>query len=179
MGDGRPLRRRHHDAALLPRRLELDQLHHQAARPGRLPGRPGAGADPSEPGERRSYTVVFPILPFSRADRQTASGEWAADMGEGLRGRLQIRQRSRDRANVTRAHRLDAKLASGHALTRPYAVACVTVAKTMRVAEFGRRLDASIRRAGFAPLRLDLAQDAGFAAATLPLGLGLTRKADE
>nr|WP_300150227.1 SCO6880 family protein [Propionicimonas sp.] len=134
---------------------------------------------PSEPGERRSYTVVFPILPFSRADRQTASGEWAADMGEGLRGRLQIRQRSRDRANVTRAHRLDAKLASGHALTRPYAVACVTVAKTMRVAEFGRRLDASIRRAGFAPLRLDLAQDTGFAAATLPLGLGLTRKADE
>ena len=123
--------------------------------------------------------MVFPILPFSRADRQTASGEWAADMGEGLRGRLQIRQRSRDRANVTRAHRLDAKLASGHALTRPYAVACVTVAKTMRVAEFGRRLDASIRRAGFAPLRLDLAQDAGFAAATLPLGLGLTRKADE
>ena len=63
---------------------------------------------PSEPGERRSYTVVFPILPFSRADRQTASGEWAADMGEGLRGRLQIRQRSRDRANVNRAHRLDA-----------------------------------------------------------------------
>ena len=108
-----------------------------------------------------------------------APGEWAADMGEGLRGRLQIRQRSRDRANVTRAHRLDAKLASGHALTRPYAVVCVTVAKTMRVAEFGRRLDASIRRAGFAPLRLDLAQDAGFAAATLPLGLGLTRKADE
>jgi len=134
---------------------------------------------PSEPGERRSYTVVFPILPFSRADRQTASDEWAADMGEGLRGRLQIRQRSRDRDNVSRAHRLDAKLASGHALTRPYAVACVTVAKTMRVAEFGRRLDASIRRAGFAPLRLDLAQDSGFAAATLPLGLGLTRKADE
>jgi len=124
--------------------------------------------------------VVFPILPFRRADRQTASGEWAADMGEGLRGRLQIRQRSRDRANVTRAHRLDAKLASGHALTRPYAVACVTVAKTMRVAEFGRRLDASIRRAGFAPpLRVDRAQDAGFAAATLPLGLGLTRKANE
>lgn len=48
----------------------------------------------------------------------------------------------------------------------------------MRVAEFGRRLDASIRRAA-SPLRLDLAQDTGFAAATLPLGLGLTRKADE
>ncbi len=52
---------------------------------------------PSEPGERRSYAVVFPILPFSRGDRQTASGEWAADMGEGLRGRLQIRQLPRPR----------------------------------------------------------------------------------
>ena len=34
-----------------------------------------------------------------------------------------------------------------------------------------------IRR--FAPLRLDLAQDAGFAAANLPLGIGLDRKADQ
>ena len=37
----------------------------------------------------------------------------------------------------------------------------------------------SIRRAGFAPLRLDLAQDAGFAAATIPLGIGLHRKTDQ
>ena len=96
---------------------------------------------PSEPGGRRSYTVVFPILPFSRADRQTASGEWAADIGKGLRGRAPDPATLRRPRNVTRAHRLDAKLASGHALTRPYAVACVTVAKTMRVVEFGRRLE--------------------------------------
>lgn len=134
---------------------------------------------PSEPGERRSYTVVFPILPATGAERQTASDEWSADMGEGLRGRLQIRQNARERAHSTRAHQMDAKLASGHALTRPYAVACVTVPKTMPIAEFGRGLDASVRRAGFAPLRLDLAQDTGFAAATLPLGLGLTRRVDE
>jgi hypothetical protein len=49
----------------------------------------------------------------------------------------------------------------------------------MRIAELGRRLDASIRRAGFAPLRLDLAQDAGFAAATIPLGVGLDRSSDQ
>jgi hypothetical protein len=41
------------------------------------------------------------------------------------------------------------------------------------VAEHGRRLDASIRGAGFVPLRLDLAQDSGFAAAAIPLGIGL------
>lgn len=134
---------------------------------------------PNEPGERRSFVVVFPILTASRADRQTASSEWNADMAEGLRAKAGVRLRARERGNAARAHALDAKLATGHALTRPYAVACVTVPKTMRIAQFGRQLDASVRRAGFAPLRLDLAQDAGFAAATIPVGIGLSRKADQ
>ncbi len=34
------------------------------------------------------------------------------------------------------------------------------------------RLDASIRLAGYVPQRLDGAQDAAFAAATIPLGVG-------
>jgi hypothetical protein len=41
------------------------------------------------------------------------------------------------------------------------------------VEEHGRRLESSIRNAGFVPLRLDLAQDSGFAAAAIPLGIGL------
>jgi len=134
---------------------------------------------PGEPGERRSFVVVYPILSATAADRQTATGEFHADMAEGLRAKAGIRLRARDRGHASRAHELDAKLASGHALTRPYAVACVTVPKTMRIAQFARQMDASIRRAGFAPLRLDLAQDAGFAAATIPVGIGLARKADQ
>ena len=63
-------------------------------------------------------------------------------------------------------------------MTRPYAVATVTVPKTCRVAEYGRRLDAAIRRAGYAPLRLDLAHDVAFAASCIPLGVSLTRKSD-
>ena len=61
-------------------------------------------------------------------------------------------------------------------MTHPYAVATVSVSHGAPVAEFGRRLDASIRTAGFAPLRLDLAQDAAFAASTIPLGTSLTRR---
>ena len=53
------------------------------------------------------------------------------------------------------------------------AAACATVPATWPVAEHGRRLDASVRAAGFVPLRLDLAQDSGFAAAAIPLGVGL------
>lgn len=133
---------------------------------------------PEEPGERRSLLVAFPILRQTAADRQTANAEWSADMAAGLRGKLGVRTRARDRQEADKAHTLDVKLARGNALTRPYAVATVTVAKTARIAEYGRKLDAAIRRAGYAPLRLDLAQDAGFAASTIPLGVSLTRRGD-
>jgi ribosomal protein S4 len=89
-----------------------------------------------------------------------------------------VKTRAREQQAAARTRGLDAKLAAGHALIRPYAVTTVTVPKTARIAEFGRRLDAAVRRAGFAPLRLDLAQDAGFAASTIPLGLSLTRKVE-
>ena len=133
---------------------------------------------PTEPGERRCLMVAFPILAASAADRQTANAEWAADMGETLRTRAGVKTRARDQQATARTRGLEAKLATGDALVRPYAIATVTAPKTARIPEYGRRLDAAVRRAGFAPLRLDLAQDAGFAASVIPLGLSLTRKVE-
>jgi hypothetical protein len=133
---------------------------------------------PGEAGERRSFLIAYPILQQTAADRQTANSEWAADLGEELRHKAKIKQRARSRTETTKARGVDAKLARGNALTRPYAVCTVTVAKTARIAEYGRRLDASVRRAGFTPLRLDLAQDVAVAASTVPLGVSLTRRGD-
>jgi len=133
---------------------------------------------PGEPGERRSLLVAFRLLRQSAADRQSANSEWAADMGASLRAKAGVKLRARQRADHAKTHGLDDKLARGYALTRPYAVATVTVPKTARITEYGRKLDAAIRRAGYAPLRLDLAQDAGFAASVIPLGVSLTRKSD-
>lgn len=133
---------------------------------------------PSDPGERRSFMVAYPILSQSAAGRQSASSEWAADIGEELRAKAKMKQNAKAKDEADKVRRLDGKLARGNSLTRPYAVCTVTVPKTARASEFGRRLDASVRRAGFAPLRLDLAQDAAFAASTVPLGVSLTRKAD-
>jgi hypothetical protein len=130
---------------------------------------------PTEPEERRSLLVAYPILGQTAADRQTASAEWAADMGEELRNKAGVKTRAKDRIAVARTRSLDNRLANGNALVRPYAVATVTVPKTCRIAEYGRRLDASIRHAGYAPLRLDLVQDAAFAASTIPLGTSLMR----
>lgn len=133
---------------------------------------------PGEPGERRSFMVAYPVLRQSTADRQSANAEWASDLGTSLRDRAGVKQRARQRAESAKAHGMDAKLARGNSMTRPYAVATVTVPKTARIAEFARRLDADVRRAGFAPLRLDLSQDRGFAASTIPLGISLTRRGD-
>ena len=133
---------------------------------------------PGEPGERRSFMVAYPILRQSTADRASANSEWAADIASAMRNKAGIRMRAKQRDEAAKAHGMDTKLARGNSMTRPYAVCTVTVPKTARVTEFGRRLDAAVRRAGYAPLRLDLAQDAGFAASSIPLGVSLTRRGD-
>lgn len=133
---------------------------------------------PNEQGERRSFLVAFPIVAEGKANRQSGNAEWAADIAESLNEATQRKTRAQQREQTNKARGMDAKLASGNALTRPYAVCTVTVPKTMRITEFGRRLDASVRRAGFAPLRLDLAQDVAFAASTVPMGISLTRRGD-
>ena len=118
---------------------------------------------PSEPGERRSFLVAYPILSQSAADRQARSSEWAADIGEELRRQGQdeaARQAAADEA--AKARGLDAQTGPRQRPDPPLrACAPSPSPRPPRVAEFGRRLDASVRRAGFAPLRLDLSQDVG------------------
>ncbi len=129
-----------------------------------------------EDGERRSFMVAYPLVPPGRADRQSANSEFGADLGQSLRVAARMKQRTKNVDESEKVRRLESKLARGNSLTVPYAVATVTVPKTVRAAEAGRRLDSSIRRAGFAPLRLDLAHDVAFAASVVPMGVSLTRK---
>jgi len=130
---------------------------------------------PSEAGERRSLLIAYPVLDQTKAERQANAAQWGADMSEGIKERAGIRTDARGRRQIARARSLDDNLARGNAMIRPYAIATVTVPKTVRVIEYGRRLDAAIRRAGFSPMRLDLAQDAAFAASCVPLGVSLSR----
>ncbi|GIG23316.1 hypothetical protein Cch01nite_40400 [Cellulomonas chitinilytica] len=133
---------------------------------------------PSAPGERRSVLVAYPISSQSKAARRSSSSEWVADLGQGLRQRARVRESTKDRDAVTQVRAREAKVSRGSALIQPYAVCTVTAPKTARISEYGRQLDAAIRRAGFAPLRLDLSQDVAFAASVVPLGVSLTRRGD-
>ncbi|HEY3713181.1 MAG TPA: SCO6880 family protein [Jatrophihabitantaceae bacterium] len=131
---------------------------------------------PSTPGERRSVTVFYPAMSQARADKVTSREEMSAIVGSELRRKSGRIERARQRRATVRVSATDEKLAKGRALVRPCAAATVTVPGTWSIAEFGRRLDASIRLAGFVPQRLDGAQDAAFAAGAIPLGIGVPRR---
>jgi hypothetical protein len=131
---------------------------------------------PSAPGERRAVTVFYPVTSQASADRLVGREEMSALTGDELRRRSGRLTRAKQRRATAKVGHMDDKLARGRALVRPCAAACITVPNQWPIAEHGRRLDAAIRAAGFIPQRLDLAQDAAFAAAAIPLGIGLPRR---
>ena len=128
---------------------------------------------PSAPEERRSLTVVLSPVSARAADKMTSREELSAITAAELRRRTGRMERARDRNSVRQVKVTDEKLARGHSLVRVAAALSITVPADWAVAEFGRRLDASVRLAGYVPQRLDGAQDAGFAVATVPVGLTL------
>ncbi|OLT43909.1 hypothetical protein BJF86_13190 [Serinicoccus sp. CNJ-927] len=130
---------------------------------------------PGLPGERRSLVVVFPVVPRGRAVRQSEKTAESANLAEDMRAKVGMRTGASIRGKADKARRVDAKLAAGNSLTYPYAVATVTAPKTARISECRRRLESSVRKAGFAPLPLDMAHDVAFASSCVPLGVDLTR----
>lgn len=131
---------------------------------------------PAQPGERRCMTVFLEPVPAARADRMVGRDSISAGTAAEMRTRLGFSTRAHHRRDAARVTTQDNRLAHGKALVRTAIAAAVTVPSTWPVADAGRGLEASVRAAGFAPLRLDLAQDAGFAAACVPLGVGLPRR---
>jgi hypothetical protein len=99
----------------------------------------------------------------------------SAITGAELRRRSGRLERANERRAVGRIRATDEKLARGRSLVRVSAAISVTVPRSWPIAEIGRRLDASVRLAGYVPQRLDGAQDAAFAASAIPLGVGVRR----
>lgn len=128
---------------------------------------------PSTVGERRALTVFYRPIGHTQADRRTGRDEMSAAMSAELRRRVGRIERAGERRATQRVHETDEKLQRGRALVQVTAAASVTVPRDDDTHDHGRRLDADIRLCGFVPLLLDGCHDAGFAAATIPLGVGL------
>ncbi|MGV1009835.1 MAG: SCO6880 family protein [Dermatophilaceae bacterium] len=128
------------------------------------------------PGERRTLTLHYEPIPLRRAGRQVEHDMWAAEISHDLRAKrgFRISRRERRRAGETAAH--EHQLAAGHTMVRVAAAASLTVASERDVEDHAASFEASARASGYTLLRLDLAQDSGFVAAALPVGVGLTDK---
>jgi hypothetical protein len=131
---------------------------------------------PTTAGERRCATVFFEPINSAKADRLVGNESMSSELATEIRRRGGFKVRASHRRDAARVEGQDVRLAEGNALVRVGVAAAVTVPGTWSITDYGRRLEASVTGSGFKPLRLDLAQDSGFAAACIPLGIGLPRR---
>ncbi|MCW2530152.1 MAG: conserved rane protein of unknown function [Pseudonocardiales bacterium] len=131
---------------------------------------------PTTAGERRCVTVFFEPISHAKADRMVGNESMSADLSAEMRRKSGFKVRASHRRDAARVEGQEVRLADGNALVRVGIAASVTVPNTWSVSDYGRRLESAITGSGFTPLRLDLAQDSGFAAACIPLGIGLPKR---
>nr|WP_299960089.1 SCO6880 family protein [uncultured Modestobacter sp.] len=131
---------------------------------------------PTTAGERRCATVFFEPISSTRADRMVGNESMSSELATEIRRRGGFRDRAAHRRDAARVEGQDVRLAQGNALVRVAVAVSVTVPTSWSITDYGRRLEASVTGSGFKPLRLDLAQDSAFAAACIPLGIGLPRR---
>ncbi|MHA3700736.1 SCO6880 family protein [Jatrophihabitans sp. YIM 134969] len=131
---------------------------------------------PTTAGERRSVTVFFEPVPAAKADRIVGNESMSSELATEIRRKGGFKVRAAHRRDAARVEGQDVRLADGNALVRVAIAASVTVPNTWSITDYGRRLESNITGSGFKPLRLDLAQDSAFAAACIPLGIGLPRR---
>jgi hypothetical protein len=131
---------------------------------------------PTAAGERRCATVFFEPISSAKADRMIGNESMSSELATEMRRRGGFKERAAHRRDSARVEGQDTRLSEGSALVRVGLAVSVTVPDTWSITDYGRRLEASVTASGFTPLRLDLAQDSAFAAACIPLGIGLPRR---
>jgi hypothetical protein len=127
----------------------------------------------SRSGERRTLTLHYEPIPVSRAGRQVEHDMWAAEISADMRTKRGFRVGRKEARHATETAAHEQQLAAGHTMVRVAGVAAVTVPSHWNVEDHAASLEAASRACGYGLLRLDLAQDVGFVAACLPLGVGL------
>lgn len=127
----------------------------------------------SRSGERRTLTLHYEPIPVARAGKQVEHDMWASEISQDMRTKrgFRVGRQERRRAGETAAH--EQQLAAGHTMVRVAGVAAMTVPSGWNVEDHAASLEAAARACGYGLLRLDLAQDVGFVAACLPIGVGL------
>ena len=125
-------------------------------------------------GERRSLAVHYEVLDARMAARIAKHERQATTVKGSVKAQQGFGEAAKDVQDRGSSYRQEHAIAAGEAMVRYALVVSVTVPETWNVEDHAEALEAS---AGgqYRLVRLELAQDSGFFAANLPLGLGLTR----
>jgi hypothetical protein len=125
-------------------------------------------------GERRCLAIHYEVLGSGRSSRAVQANRFKNNVMTDYKAGKGFSTSAADQRSAGGARAQEFAVAAGHAMVRYAAVAAVTVPSHWNVEDHASRLenDAAGR---FRLLRLELAQDAAFVSACLPLGIGLPR----
>ena len=129
-----------------------------------------------EGSHRRSFCMILEPLGPRQAEREVMRERTARHVAIRMRQRTGQIVPEHEQAAAVKARQQDAERAAGHGLVRFTAYLTVTVTDPAQVEDACAALEADAAAARIEIRRMWFAQDAGFAAAALPLGLGLPRK---
>lgn len=125
-------------------------------------------------GERRTLAIHYEVLSHAVAARDVRSQRFTAGVLRDLKARRGFARTAADARQASTAGAQEQAVDAGHALVRYAIAASITVPGERSVEDHAARMEADA--AGrFRLMRLDLAQDSGFVAACLPVGIGLPR----
>jgi hypothetical protein len=125
---------------------------------------------------RRSFCLIFEPLGPRQAEREVMRERTARHVAIRMRQRTGQIVPEHERAAMDKARLQDAERAAGHGLVRFTAYVTVTVTDPERAEDACAALEADAAASRIEIRRMWLAQDAGFAVAALPLGLGLPKR---
>jgi hypothetical protein len=125
---------------------------------------------------RRSLSLIAEPLAPRAAEREVMRERTARHVAVRMRQRTGQIVPEHEQAAMERARWQDAERAAGHGLVRFAGYATVTVTDPARLDDACAALEADAAAARIEIRRMWFAQDCGFAAAALPLGLGLPRR---
>lgn len=125
-------------------------------------------------GERRCLAIHYEILPPEEAAKDVRSQRFAASLLRDVKNSRGFARTAVDDQRAVTASSQEQAIAAGHSLVRYALAASVTVPVAANIEDHAARMenDAASR---LRLLRLELAQDAAFIAACVPVGIGLPR----
>jgi hypothetical protein len=125
-------------------------------------------------GERRTVAIHYEVMSQRAANRAVQSGRFRNNVMTDYKATKGFNTTAADERKAGGARAQESAVAAGHSMVRFTVAASVTVPAGWNLEDHAARLenDASGR---FRLLRLELAQDAAFVSAALPVGIGLPR----